>query len=835
MKGKLKSIGRVAMALVLAVSLGLVMALPAVGQVSSNYIGVVLDEFMGDSVTGTASWVADPTASGNYAVELTTGAPSASEVTGTGRILLAYNQPLSTITDLGYSYKLVDGNGTANWDSGPYMVLALDTNADEEADRWVVHHMFALSPGKGTWLEWELDMEIPTEHMVTGEGAMWHVPGDTNYADWAAVVEEYGDATVLELKIAVGGWTSDINTGHYVDDLQINGTTYDLEPMVLDAEYYSTGEAVTVTVLNGNASGTIFIDVYSTTVGLDNKIMVALSETGTGTGVFTGSFDLVDTTPGTGELLVNDGDILSVQYTGGWGAGEQELPYVDPPVATVDDTLPVVAIDTPTSDEDYVAGSVSIAWTIDDKNRDTVELLINDVPVVDAMSGGNWVTDEMTGDEADWPDGAYTIEVVATDAAGNVGSSSIAVTVDNTDPVIGDQVATPAVVEPDVANTIVFTAEVTDVNINTVTIDLSSIDGLSAEPMLDDGVAPDATADDGIYTAEITATIAVETTYYLPVTATDLATNSVPTSGDDRLQIVVSSDIVAPVITDPAITYPFAGVNSAQPNDSVTISATVTDDVLMGSVTAVCDAFIEVDVSKVIDLLDNGADPDVTADDGIYTGTATVDETAGWGDYAITITATDDKGNVATDETLTLAVRTGATGEVINLEAGWNLISLPLIPGDSDITVVISDTTLASEDVSSVGIVRGYDLATGEFPAYIPGTGGELTTMEDGIGYWVFMVEADTLTVTGTQWPAPPEVPPTYDVVVGWNLIGFKSIENDSFANYLANIVDTYPVLWSYNATAGAYENVKGLGGGMVVGHGFWIWINEPGTIVPPQ
>lgn len=107
--------------------------------------------------------------------------------------------------------------------------------------------------------------------------------------------------------------------------------------------------------------------------------------------------------------------------------------------------------------------------------------------------------------------------------------------------------------------------------------------------------------------------------------------------------------------------------------------------------------------------------------------------------------------------------------------------------------------------------------------------------MVDGCGYWVFMETADNLTITGRQWPVPPAVPPTYDVVVGWNLIGFKSLSDDIDTSYLANIAETYPVVWRYDAVAGAYSNVKGITDGMKVGHGFWLWVTEAGTIVPPQ
>jgi hypothetical protein len=419
----------------------------------------------------------------------------------------------------------------------------------------------------------------------------------------------------------------------------------------------------------------------------------------------------------------------------------------------------------------------------------------------------------------DLSEGSHAATVDASDVAGNPATqASWSFTVDITAPVITGQEATPAVVKPNEENTIIFTAGVTDATsgVDSVTIDLSSIGGSDTVVMLDDGVAPDAVAADGIYTADITVTITTEGTYSLTVTATDMAGNET----DADVILVVSSDTEDPVITDPAIIYKYG--TSVPPGDTVTVSATVTDNVGMGTVTATCDAF---------DAVDNTIP--MTAGSDTYTGTATIKYPMTTGDYMVTITAIDDKGNDATDDTLMLAVRSGATGTEIELAEGWNLISLPLIPDNTDITVIISDTTLESGDVSSVGIVRAYDPATGDFPYYMPSDGsGDLTEMHDGQGYWVFMEEADTLTVTGREWPVPPDVPPFYTVVEEWNLIGFKSLVDMDAEEYLVSFT-AYPVLWSYDAVMAMYTNV--VEGTMEVGHGFWLWATKAGTIVPPQ
>ena len=177
----------------------------------------------------------------------------------------------------------------------------------------------------------------------------------------------------------------------------------------------------------------------------------------------------------------------------------------------------------------------------------------------------------------------------------------------------------------------------------------------------------------------------------------------------------------------------------------------------------------------------------------------------------------------------------------ITLYAGWNLISLPLIPEDSDITEVISATTLASGNISNVGMVYWYDSVAETYLAYKPGVGGNLPTMEDGKGYWASVANAEVLTVTGTTTPVPPSPPPTYNVTEGWNLIGFKSTEAMANKVYLANLIDdspNYSMLWGYNAEAQEYFIVyhpsMGEGGNMEPGHGYWLSATADGTIVPP-
>ncbi|MBA7699361.1 hypothetical protein ES703_108056 [subsurface metagenome] len=170
----------------------------------------------------------------------------------------------------------------------------------------------------------------------------------------------------------------------------------------------------------------------------------------------------------------------------------------------------------------------------------------------------------------------------------------------------------------------------------------------------------------------------------------------------------------------------------------------------------------------------------------------------------------------------------------LDLAFGWNLISLPLIPDVAAIGPMLASIA------DNVDVVWGYDPVNSPddpWAAYKPGvTEDDLTKMVDGMGYWIYMTSPGTLTVSGVELPEPPAVPPTYGVVSGWNLIGFKSIVDIDNDVYLANIAP-YTILWGYEADGG-YFSVYPMGehdGDMEVGHGYWLWATSEGIIVLPQ
>jgi len=93
-----------------------------------------------------------------------------------------------------------------------------------------------------------------------------------------------------------------------------------------------------------------------------------------------------------------------------------------------------------------------------------------------------------------------------------------------------------------------------------------------------------------------------------------------------------------------------------------------------------------------------------------------------------------------------------------------------------------------------------------------------------------------TLHLAGREMPEGAQLPPTYPVVAGWNMVGFKSIPwnatNVTAEDYLAG---TDPVRiygfengsWFF-ISGPPYDDPK-----MEPGLGYWVAFTEPGTIYP--
>jgi calcium-activated chloride channel regulator 3/4 len=163
----------------------------------------------------------------------------------------------------------------------------------------------------------------------------------------------------------------------------------------------------------------------------------------------------------------------------------------------------------------------------------------------------------------------------------------------------------------------------------------------------------------------------------------------------------------------------------------------------------------------------------------------------------------------------------------ISLVSGWNMISTPLQPNETDIAVVLNSIAGKYSSVWSYanGVWKVYD------PAH-PGL-SDLYTMEAGIGYWVDMDEPAVLVASGF---IPPDK--SIELDSGWNLVGFNAENTLSLENALASIDRKYISVWSYENNAWkfydpAYPGFSNLEL-MTPGSGFWINTNQACTWTLP-
>ena len=192
--------------------------------------------------------------------------------------------------------------------------------------------------------------------------------------------------------------------------------------------------------------------------------------------------------------------------------------------------------------------------------------------------------------------------------------------------------------------------------------------------------------------------------------------------------------------------------------------------------------------------------------------------------------AVDSGGNVYVTDTSYSRVELfgDSTLASVGLVAGWNLISLPLVPLNTAIGKVLAGL-IAAGNFSIVWSYQG-----GGWKSFTPPSTGTLKTMQDGFGYLIYMSRPSTLLVLGYA-VFPGFTPPTYSLLSAWNLVGFKPqvpSQNETLGTYLASISGKYVIVSVYdnlNATwIKGYPNLP-----LAPGEAMWIYMSTPATLVP--
>ncbi|MXX98304.1 MAG: hypothetical protein F4Y58_00125 [Gammaproteobacteria bacterium] len=213
------------------------------------------------------------------------------------------------------------------------------------------------------------------------------------------------------------------------------------------------------------------------------------------------------------------------------------------------------------------------------------------------------------------------------------------------------------------------------------------------------------------------------------------------------------------------------------------------------------------------------------------------------GEYTISYVVKDDVGNefnsAEEDEDFTFQVLERQPYEV-ELQPGWNLVSLPGDPFNTAVSEVVGSDLKADR-------VLGYQ--RGEWLTAVKNDEGRwqgtLTEIRGGYGYWVQTTAIETISTV-----IPPIAPgqsdlPTVPVISGWNLLGVvdaaqrKAGATEDADEYFTSL-PAWRVAYSFETQQNRWakllpdgEEADGTEHTVANGRGYWVWSSRPGTLVP--
>jgi hypothetical protein len=226
------------------------------------------------------------------------------------------------------------------------------------------------------------------------------------------------------------------------------------------------------------------------------------------------------------------------------------------------------------------------------------------------------------------------------------------------------------------------------------------------------------------------------------------------------------------------------------------------------------------------------------------------------GDHEIEIQATDLAGN-SLDKTLSIEFEVEERDAFSQrLNPGWNLVSIPGEPADSDISVVFgNDMQVRTVYTYNPIIPGGWMVAVRE--SADSEWQGDLTEITARQGYWVLSDAIQDWEVSiprlagGAVGSGTPIQPPVIALYAGWNLVpvidvtgnfdskGADGVEGISAQAYLQSLDDGLDLarVLGFNTITNTWSTVMAPEGGdsdtLAYGRAYWVFVRQAASLVP--
>ena len=369
-------------------------------------------------------------------------------------------------------------------------------------------------------------------------------------------------------------------------------------------------------------------------------------------------------------------------------------------------------------------------------------------------------------------------------------------------------------------------------NLKSVTDEKSSLEDGETEIVLEMGPIADADFDGDVDEDDLTA-ITVGGTSTVDIASVDASSRTITlgTAATDKTDVLVSYkyveqsfqvDIDAPEVD-------FSPVDEAEvENTSPFIRIIFKEDEYPG------DDFKTVTLTKADLTMPDGETMSVL-DDFASTDWITYLWAASdlaLGEYTLKVSGEDTAGNTVEDETTSFEIVARKLVE-IDLTPGWNLISLPGMPANTDVNAVITNMDVSAVVTYDPSVPGGWAQAVRETAT--SSLSGTLMTISGNTGIWIKTSSFKSLKVD-----IPPvgqgTIPPSFTLLAGWNLVpvvaveaGVEDVDADTYLSGLK-----WSRAYGYESLTGTLQGFVPNGDDVVtVGKGYWVFVSEDGTLVP--